>query len=52
MGREFRFEANIGASTVNVNWWGMSGEYIGSFAGGGISGGLGVAGGKGQIIRA
>lgn len=48
-GWDFRFEANLGFSAVNVQWWGMGGEYIGSFVGAGISIAAGIFGGQGSI---
>lgn len=48
-GWDFRFEANLGAGAVNVWWWGMHGEYIGTFVGAGISIAAGVFGGQGSI---
>jgi hypothetical protein len=50
-GWDFRFQANVGFTTTNVNWWGMHGEYIGSFVGAGVEIGLGVFGGSGTIGR-
>ncbi|MEV5506561.1 hypothetical protein [Streptomyces orinoci] len=49
LGWKLRFEANMATAAVNINWWGMSGEYVGSYAGGGLSSGLGAAGGKGDV---
>jgi hypothetical protein len=48
-GWDFRFEANLGVTVVNVQWWGMQGEYIGSFVGAGVSIAAGIFGGKGSI---
>lgn len=50
-GWDFRFEANLGLSVVNINWWGMSGENIGSFVGAGIALAAGVFGGSGSISK-
>lgn len=48
-GWSIRFEANLSVAAVNVQWWGMKGEYIGSFVGGGISLATGIFGGQGRI---
>jgi hypothetical protein len=50
-GWEARFEAQF--LTVppisNINWWGLHGEYIGSFVGTGVSIGSGIVGGQGKF---
>ncbi|MCW3017793.1 MAG: hypothetical protein JWN10_101, partial [Solirubrobacterales bacterium] len=46
-----RFEMNIAAQAVNINWWGMKGEVIGSFLGGGITLAAGIFGGQGSISQ-
>jgi hypothetical protein len=51
LGWEARFEMNFAPLTVNVNLWGMHGETIGSFVGGGLSG-VGIYGGQGKFLPA
>ena len=48
-GWDFRFEMQLNPAVVNVNWWGMQGEHIGSFVGGGVSIASGIFGGKGSV---
>jgi hypothetical protein len=49
LGWEARFEVHFLALGVSVNLWGMHGEYIGSYAGGGGAG-IGVYGGQGKFL--
>ena len=44
-----RFLANMYPGATNVNWWGMSGEAIGAFVGGGLGIGTGIVGGQGKF---
>jgi hypothetical protein len=49
LGWEARFEMNFAPLTVNINLWGMHGEYIGSYIGGGAAA-VGVYGGQGKFL--
>ncbi|MYT33025.1 MULTISPECIES: hypothetical protein [unclassified Streptomyces] len=46
-----RFEANIALAAPNIDWWGMSGERIGSYTSGGTGQGLNAVGGRGSIAQ-
>jgi hypothetical protein len=51
VGWDARFEANFVPYVTNINWWGLHGETIGSFIGGGLAAGYGIVGGQGTFYR-